>query len=214
MTIIAFPSVEDADEDGFLCIGGDLEVESLLLAYSSGIFPWPIREGMLTWFAPPRRAVLFLSEFRVSRTLKKDLKNHPFEIRIDHAFAEVIKRCAESTNRGKQKGTWITRAMVKGYTALHKAGYAHSVESYLNGDLVGGLYGVQIGKMFAGESMFFREPNASKIALCALVDNLKAQGVEWIDCQVMNPLFESFGAREVARVEFMKMLRKAIGAAP
>lgn len=212
MVITRFPPVESADRHGLLAVGGDVEVPSLLLAYKSGIFPWPIEEDVLTWFAPPRRALLFLDRFHAPRSLLKMRKREApiLEIRFDHDFETVIRACSELENRGKQQGTWITQEMIAGYIELHKAGYAHSVECYVGGELRGGLYGVSIGRMFAGESMFYRYPNASKYCLLALVERLVEKGVPWIDCQVMTPFFESLGAVEVSRKEFMRLLSDAI----
>lgn len=210
MVIERFPPVERADEYGLLAAGGDLEVESLLLAYRSGIFPWPIYEDTLTWFAPPRRAVLKLSEFHISKSLAKARKITPLSFTIDRKFSEVITGCREASNRHASAGTWISDEIVAGYSELHRAGYCHSIEANHGDNLVGGLYGVSLGKMFCGESMFYREPNASKLALCFLVDHLRSQGVTWIDCQVMTPLFKTFGAREITRNAFMKLLQESL----
>jgi leucyl/phenylalanyl-tRNA---protein transferase len=210
MVVEAFPPVDAADEYGLLAIGGDLDVDSLLLAYKSGVFPWPIERRILTWFAPPRRAILRLEDFHVPRSLKREFKRREWTFSIDQAFPEVIKACAQSKNRKGQRGTWIIPPMVKAYLDLHRSGYAHSVECWFQGELSGGLYGVALGRMFAGESMFYNRPNASKLAVCHLVEELKRQEVEWLDCQVMTPLFKSFGAVEVTREDFMKMLAQAL----
>lgn len=212
MVITRFPPVESADRHGLLAVGGDVEVPSLLLAYKSGIFPWPVEEDVLTWFAPPKRAILFLDRFHAPRSLLKMRKREAaiLEIKFDQAFEPVIRACSELENRGKQQGTWITREMISGYIELYKAGFAHSVECYVRGELSGGLYGVSIGHMFAGESMFYRHPNASKYCLLALVELLTERGVPWIDCQVMTPFFESLGAIEISRAEFMRLLSEAV----
>jgi len=210
MVITRFPPVEKADRYGLLALGGDLEIDSLLLAYRSGIFPWPFDEETLAWFAPPRRAVLFLRDFHVSRSLERERKRSKFDFRIDQAFPEVIRRCAEAKNRGVQAGTWITQGIIESYIRLHQAGFAHSIECWLDGQLTGGLYGVSIGAMFAGESMFYRRSNASKLALWFLVEHLRQKKAEWIDCQVMTPLLRSFGAVEIQRDEFMALLLKAV----
>lgn len=210
MAILQFPPIESADEDGFLALGGDLEVPSLVLAYSSGIFPWPnpwLDE--IPWFSPDPRAVLFLDEFRASTSLRKVLRRGAFTVCFNTNFRAVIEGCAASEHRQHGASTWIREDLVEAYTALHHAGYAHSVESYLGEKLVGGLYGVSIGKMFAGESMFYLEPNASKVAFATLVEHLKGFGVRWIDCQMITPLFESFGAREIPRAEYLKLLATA-----
>ena len=210
MVIQAFPPLSKADKHGLLAIGGDLEVPSLLLAYSQGIFPWPFSDQTLAWFAPPMRALLFADKVHISQSLKKELKRARFEITTDTAFAEVIQACSELKNRGKQQGTWITDEMIEAYLALHEAGFAHSFEAKLDGELVGGLYGVRIGRYFSAESMFYRVPNASKVVLVKTIEHLKASGVDWIDCQVITPATESFGAVEIPRAEFMKLLSKAI----
>ena len=216
MAVLKFPSVETADEMGLLAVGGDLEVESLLLAYRSGIFPWPLSDdGTLTWFSPPMRTLLFLDRVHISRTLKKKLKSGEFTFSFNTAFVEVINACAVAKNRKGQFGTWITEEMVEGYIELHHAGYAHSVECSVEckrgSRLVGGLYGVSIGGMFAGESMFYHETDASKLALCVLVERLREQGVEWIDCQQTTPLLSSFGAEEVERSRFIALLSESLG---
>lgn len=209
MTILEFPPLEDADENGILAVGGDLEVESLLLAYKSGIFPWPI-QNLIVWFSPPKRTVLFMDEVHISKSLQKELKRGKFSFAIDRAFEEVIMACAEFKERQGQRGTWINSDIVQAYSTFHKAGYAHSIECYEGENLVGGLYGVSIGHMFAGESMFHRKSNTSKLSLCYLLDYLRPKGVKWIDCQVMTPLLRSFGAREIERDEFLKLLDSAV----
>ncbi len=210
MVIEKFPPLETADENGFLAIGGDFEVESLLLAYKSGIFPWPMEEDYITWFAPPKRFLLFLDEVKISKSLKKIIDNNDFEIRVNTNFKKVVESCREIINRGSQDGTWILKEMIYAYTALHSEGYATSIETYLDNKLVGGLYGVNIGAMFAGESMFYRVPNASKVALVYLFNQLKEKGVKWIDCQQNTPFLKSFGGREIDRDEFMKLLKESI----
>src|SRR5690606_17061009 len=155
----SFPPVDRADEFGLLAIGGDLDVDSLLLAYRSGIFPWPIQNGLLTWFAPPRRAVLFLDEFHISKSLRRERRRKGCHVRTNTAFREVVEACADSSHRRNQRGTWINDDILEAYVALHKAGFAHSVEVYVEDRLIGGVYGVALGLMFAGESMFHRESN-------------------------------------------------------
>ena len=210
MGITEFPDVSFADRAGLLAVGGDLEVSSLLLAYRSGIFPWPIAgEDLLLWFAPPKRAVLFFDEFHISRSLRKKLKKSELTFRIDSAFEMVIRSCARCRRPG-QEGTWITQQMTEAYLALHEAGYCHSIESYRGDRCVGGLYGVSIGGMFAGESMFYHEPDASKLAFCWLIEYLKMRGASWIDCQQITPLMAHFGAREVERQVFAKLLEQAV----
>jgi leucyl/phenylalanyl-tRNA---protein transferase len=207
MVVKVFPSVDNTDEHGLIAVGGDLEVETLILAYKSGIFPWPINGEMLTWFAPPQRGVLFFSKLHVSRSLKKTLNSRIYNVRKNCAFSEVIKACATSSYR---TGTWISREMQLAYINLHNFGYANSYETYYQGELVGGIYGVEIGKMFAGESMFYRRTDASKIAFLVAIDDLKNRGFTWIDCQMLTPLLKSFGAELIDRADFQIMLQKAI----
>ncbi|NLF25699.1 MAG: leucyl/phenylalanyl-tRNA--protein transferase [Deltaproteobacteria bacterium] len=214
MVIQAFPPVELADLNGFLALGGDLEVDSLLLAYKSGIFPWPSDPGHLAWFAPPKRTVLFLKDAHISKSLQKARKRREYSYQCNTNFAEILAECAKLKNRGNQEGTWITPQMQRAYLNLHHAGYCHCFGCYHNHNLIGGLYGVSIGKMFAGESMFYRKTNASKLTLCFLIDFLKEQGVDWIDCQVMTPLLKSFGAVQIEREKFMHLLTVAINQTP
>ena len=209
--ILEFPPVQNADKNGLLAIGGDLEVGSLLLAYRSGIFPWPFDEETLAWFSPPQRAILFFDNFHISRSLEKARNKTTFTFSIDGDFKGVMRHCAELKNRSRQHGTWITPDVIESYYKLHKEGCAHSFECYDGEELVGGVYGVSIGKMFAAESMFYRRPNASKFALCNLIDYLKLQGATWIDVQVLNPFTQKLGAIDVPRREFMKLLKVATG---
>jgi leucyl/phenylalanyl-tRNA--protein transferase len=210
-SLVTFPPVEYADEEGFLAWGGDLEPETLRLAYLSGIFPWPMDNLPLLWFAPPERAILRLGDFHISRSLQKLLRQKPWQMRVDADFDAVIEACARAPRRG-QDGTWITRDMQRAYKRLHQSGEAHSIEIYLENELVGGLYGVSWGSYFAGESMFHHVSGASKVALVFLVEHLQKQGVTWLDCEVLNPLFESFGAKEIPRDDFMGMLKAALKA--
>ena len=210
MVIEAFPPLSEADESGFLAVGGDLEPESLLLAYRSGIFPWPVRERQLAWFSPPKRGVLFLKDFHPGRTLQKVRSRAGWSYSFNKRFDEVITACALTPHRRGQSGTWITRQMIRGYSEFHRAGFAQSVETYFEGELVGGLYGVAIGGFFAGESMFFTRSDASKLALCHLVEHLRAFDVPWIDCQMVTPLFESFGAVEIKREQYLELLATEI----
>lgn len=210
MAITEFPPTDLADEDGLIGVGGDLEVESLLLAYRSGIFPWPADENLLLWFSPPQRAVIFLNQLHLPRSLVKAKRKAPFEVRFNYNFRAVIEACAELTNRGEQRGTWITSDMLDAYCDLHQAGFAHSVEAYQNKKLVGGVYGVNIGRMFAAESAFYRAENASKLAFIELIERLRKHGTEWIDCQQLTPFSSAFGAREVSRESYLEMLTKAL----
>lgn len=206
MVITRFPPIESADEHGLLAVGGDLDPESILLAYRQGIFPWPVDDQTLAWFAPPERAVIFLKDLHVSRSLKRALRKQNFIHHRDRDFSSVINLCAEVVNRGEQDGTWITPNMIAAYQQLFDLGYCHSFESYIDDSLVGGLYGIQIGKFFAAESSFFRVANASKAAMCFMVEYLKECGIEWFDCQVLTPLSEGFGARVISREEYMELL--------
>lgn len=212
MAIEAFPPLETADEYGLLALGGDLSVESLLLSYRNGIFPWPTSEvDLIPWFAPKLRCILKLENFHISKSLLKLSKRGIYTFAVNRDFPAVIKYCANVSNRTGESGTWITQGMIDAYIDLHKAGYAHSIECYRKSSLVGGLYGVSIGHMFAGESMFHLESNTSKLSLLYLVELLRLKDVKWIDCQQLTPLLASFGAEVIFRDEFMKMLGKAVG---
>lgn len=207
-----FPDPETADRFGLVAIGGDLDPETLLLAYSSGIFPWPVDEDEeLTWFSPAERAVLFLDRVKIPRSLAKERRRGLFCFGINSNFEAVIDGCRESF-RPYQFGTWITSEMREAYLRFNQLGFAHSIECYLRdepeAEPVGGLYGVAIGAMFAGESMFFKAPNASKLSLWFLIERLRAAGVPWIDCQQMTPLLASFGAVTIKRREFVSLVRE------
>jgi leucyl/phenylalanyl-tRNA--protein transferase len=203
VAILEFPEVESADEDGLIAIGGDLEPESLLLAYRSGIFPWPV-DNVLAWWSPPERGVVFLDELHISRSLQRELSRARYETRINHAFSEVITRCAEIVNRGDQGGTWITPYLLDAYIEFSKLGYTRSFESYYNGELVGGLYGVMIDGFFVAESSFYRMPNASKVAFVAMAEHLRSLGMTWFDCQMVTPFSKGFGAKAIPRSQFMQ----------
>jgi leucyl/phenylalanyl-tRNA--protein transferase len=177
-------------------------VPRLLAAYRSGIFPWYSGDEPILWWSPDPRMVLFCDELKVSRSLSKNVRNKGFETRIDTAFAKVIKACAGP--RKSEKGTWISPEMQAAYVALHRAGHAHSFETWLDGRLVGGLYGVRIGRMFYGESMFSTETDASKVALVGLVEELRRRDMPLIDCQQRTPLLASLGAREIPRRQFLR----------
>jgi leucyl/phenylalanyl-tRNA--protein transferase len=205
---LSFPPVHLSEPDGLLAMGGDLSPERILLAYRNGIFPW--YEGThILWWSPDPRFVLFPAELKVSKSTQALLKKNAFDITVNKAFREVINQCRTIT-RKDQEGTWITPAVKDAYTKLHELGYAHSAEVWENGELVGGLYGVRIGKVFFGESMFSKKSNASKYAFTRYVQLLQSEGVELIDCQVYTPYLESFGARMLERGEFVKMLKKLI----
>lgn len=205
----AFPPVERAlqEPNGLLATGGDLSVARLLDAYRHGIFPWFNPGDPILWWAPDPRMVLFPDEVRVSRSLAKRMRQGGFEIRTDTAFVEVMQACAAPRSReAGHTGTWIAPAMVAAYTRLHQQGYAHSVEVWEHGALVGGLYGVAIGRMFYGESMFSRMPDASKIALVHLCRQLQRWGFGMIDCQMETAHLASMGARPIARSIFCTKL--------
>jgi len=209
----AFPPLEQAlhDPDGLLCAGGDLSAARLVEAYRRGIFPWFSEGQPILWWSPDPRAVLFPGEFRISRSLGKTLRNRGFDTSLDLAFADVVAHCADEELR--PEGTWISPDMRSAYLALHRLGYAHSIETWLDGRLVGGLYGVAVGRVFFGESMFSVERDASKAALKRLVDESVARSVQLIDCQLASPHLESLGARCIARTEFSELLSRAIPAA-
>ena len=204
---LLFPPVDLAEPDGLLAIGGDLSVERLLLAYRSGVFPWYEGEHIL-WWCPDPRFVLFPPELKVSKTMKRLIRKNVFDFTINKAFKEVIHECKKIKRPGQQ-GTWITPEMYAAYVEFHRLGYAHSAEAWHNGVLVGGIYGVDAGGAFAGESMFHLESNASKFALLHLVEHLAAHGLDWLDIQVMTPHLESFGARPIPRSEFLQRLSSA-----
>lgn len=215
--IFEFPPLETADPDGLLAVGGDLEVGSLKLAYSSGIFPWPRGKHELLWFAPPERSVLFLDKFRMPRSLHKEWKRAKYEFKINCNFEKVIRRCANIPRRG-QNGTWITPGIIKAYCEFHQSGFCHSIECYKDKQLVAGLYCPSIGGMVAGESMFHEVANTSKLCLVFLAQYLKERGAKWIDFQVhktdlvVSPLLKSLGAIAVPRQEFMSLLKQALHA--
>jgi leucyl/phenylalanyl-tRNA--protein transferase len=201
---LQFPPVEMADEDGLLAIGGDLSRERLLQAYRHGIFPWYENKYIL-WWCPDPRFVLFPPELRISSSMKQLLKKESFEFSVNTDFKGVISHCKSVSRRG-QEGTWITEEMRNAYTDLHLAGYAHSAEVRLNGKLVGGLYGIRLGKVFFGESMFSLESNASKYAFIKYVEHLRSENVGLIDCQIYTAHLESLGARMIPRSQFLSLM--------
>lgn len=204
---LVFPHPELAEEDGLLGVGGDLSTERLLLAYRNGIFPWYGKGDPIMWWSPDPRCVLFPEKLKVSTRLRRTLKRGDIEVTFDRRFADVIKHCA-TVKRPSQRGTWITPAMVAAYRRLHDEGHAHSVEVMMEGELAGGLYGVSVGKVFCGESMFSLRPDASKIALVHLVHRLQEWHFPIIDCQVTNPYLLSMGAEEISRKAFLKYVEK------
>ncbi|MEM7085383.1 MAG: leucyl/phenylalanyl-tRNA--protein transferase [Bacteroidota bacterium] len=202
-----FPNVNEAGQDGLLAVGGDLSVERLLLAYRSGIFPWFNDGDPILWWSPDPRMVLFPEKLKVSKSLRRLIRQNPFEVSFNKAFNEVMRQCA-SIKRDGQAGTWITDEMLEAYQRLNDLGHAHSVEIWENGKLVGGLYGIDLPekKTFCGESMFSQVSNASKVALYYLVAHLRSKKYKIIDCQIFNPHLESLGAEEIERIEFLKYL--------
>ena len=202
-----FPPLNHAlsEPNGLIAIGGDLSLSRLLNAYQHGIFPWFSEGEPILWWSPNPRMVLFPDELKISNSLKKTLKNKPFEVRFNTAFRQVISACSH-TPRADQPGTWITQGIIDAYCALHDAGYAISAECWQNNTLVGGCYGVKIGKMFYGESMFHHVTDASKVAFVHLVQQLKSQGVGLIDCQMKTAHLARFGAKEIPRDAFFEHL--------
>jgi leucyl/phenylalanyl-tRNA--protein transferase len=191
-----------------VAVGDDLGVETLRDAYHHGIFPWPHEDFTLPWFSPRKRTVIIFDELHVGRTLRREQKKSALTFTIDRDFPSVIDACAAAPRPG-QDGTWIAPQIVKAYTALHAAGDAHSVEAWEEGQLAGGLYGVDAGGVFTGESMFHRRPGASKLALLFLIEHLRARGAAWLDCQVMTEHMAALGAREITRTRFLDMLAAA-----
>lgn len=204
-----FPEPSLAGEDGLLAAGGTLEVEVLLEAYSRGIFPWYSEGSPILWWSPDPRMVLFPDRFRVSKSFGQTLRKRVFEIRMDTVFEDVIRHCSRQPRPG-QEGTWITPEMIDAYIRLHKEGYAHSVESWKEGKLAGGLYGVSLGGAFFGESMFHLERDASKVAFYQLVEFAKGKGFDLIDAQQSTAHIKSLGAGEIPRERFLQLLAKSL----
>jgi leucyl/phenylalanyl-tRNA--protein transferase len=203
---LEFPPAELADEDGLLAIGGDLSMQRLLLAYRKGIFPW-YESRYILWWCPDPRFVLFPGELKISSSMKQVLKKPAFEFSVNRRFGEVISACKSIPRRG-QDGTWISDDMRNAYINLHRHGYAHSAEAWKDGELAGGLYGIRLGKVFFGESMFSRVSNASKFAFIHYVQQLQSEGVQLIDCQVYTAHLESLGARMIPREDFLALVGK------
>lgn len=205
MPVIEFPDPRTATDEGILAVGGDLHPETLRLAYRQGIFPWPVEGLPLLWFSPPERAVLEFRDLHVPRSLARARRRARLHFSIDRAFAEVIGACAEMPRPG-QDGTWITPQMRAAYVRLHRLGVAHSAEAWDAGQLVGGVYGVDVDGAFAAESMFYRQPDASKLALLHLIEHLRDRGLDWIDIQVLTPHLARLGAKTISREEFLSRL--------
>ena len=206
---LVFPSPEYADPSGLLAVGGDLSSKRLLEAYRLGIFPWYSDEQPILWWSPDPRLVLELKNFKLSRSMRKTIKKEIFRVTFDRAFEEVIRACASVPREG-QRGTWITAEMQEAYIQLHGLGFAHSVESWIDGELAGGLYGVSLGKAFFGESMFHHKSDGSKVALAALVERLKQWGFHFIDAQMTTEHMLRLGASEMPRRIFLKRLASAL----
>lgn len=204
-----FPSPEEADPDGLLAVGGDLSPQRLLNAYACGIFPWYAPGSPILWWSTDPRLVLFPSEMHIPRSLRRVLNSDRFEITFDRAFEGVISSCASRPRPG-QEGTWIVSDMIAAYTRLHELGVAHSVETWQGDRLVGGLYGVALGRAFFGESMFYAEPDASKVAFVHLVRRLEERQYDLVDCQQTTEHLQRFGAREVRRKHFLQRLALAL----
>ncbi len=205
---IRFPPVNFAEPDGLLAIGGDLSTDRILAAYRNGIFPWYEGEHIL-WWSPDPRFVLLPGELRISRSMKAIIRKQEFEFRVNTAFKDVIHNCRIAERPG-QDGTWITDEMEKAYNRLHQQGYAHSAEAWKDGKLAGGLYGIRLGNVFFGESMFSNLDNSSKFAFISYVEEIQRQGVELIDCQVYTAHLETLGARMISRKDFIASLQRLL----
>lgn len=204
---LIFPSVEMATEEGIVALGGDLSAERLLLAYRSGIFPWYSEGEPIIWWSPDPRFVLLPEKLRVTKSMQSVLNNGTFRFTINRAFTAVLQNCKTIT-RKEQEGTWITPAVQQAYTQLHQLGFAHSAEAWINGELAGGLYGIRLGNVFFGESMFSKVSNASKFAFINYVRQLQKEKVALIDCQVYTAHLESLGANMMVRKKFMDLLKE------
>lgn len=206
---LEFPPADNANEDGLLAVGGDLSPARLLLAYKSGIFPWFNEDSLILWWSPDPRMVLFPQKIRISKSMRHILSGKRFRLTRDKSFKEVIENCADIERTG-QEGTWITDNMKEAYLQLHQQGIARSYEVWEEGKLVGGLYGIDLGQVFCGESMFSKTSNASKYAFIHLAKDLEKQGYKFIDCQVYNRHLESLGAEEIPRKEFLELLQAEV----
>jgi leucyl/phenylalanyl-tRNA---protein transferase len=202
---LVFPHPENAVEDGILAVGGDLSTERILIAYQNGIFPWYNEGDPIIWWSPDPRCVLYTDELKVSKSMRSLFKKNEFRVTVDHEFKQVMAVC-KTTPRLGQDGTWINTEMQQAYFELHNLGFAHSVEVWKEDELVGGLYGIFIGRCFFGESMFAKQSNASKYGFITLVNALKEAGVELIDCQTTTPHLLSLGAKEIDRNDFLDHL--------
>lgn len=203
---LKFPDPRMADSEGLVAVGGDLSVDRLLLAYRSGLFPWTV--SPISWWSPDPRAILEFDKLHIGESLKKVLRKNIFRVTVDQAFAQVIAQCAKPAP-GRNE-TWITGEFIAAYTLLHEQGHAHSLECWLNDELVGGIYGVAIGGFFTGESMFHRVSNASKVALCHLVEHLQKREFKLLDIQMLTPVTKQMGGTTISREDYLERLRKAV----
>lgn len=208
---LVFPDPSLSEDDGLLAIEGDLSPERLLLAYSNGIFPWFSDDEPILWWSPDPRFIVYPKDIRISHSMKKLLKKNTYRVSFDTCFRDVISNCS---NTRKETGTWITNEMIEAYCKLHELGYAHSVETWHQDKLVGGLYGISMGKCFFGESMFSTMDNASKVAFITLGKSLEEKGFSMIDCQVHTTHLESLGAVYITREKFLELIKKEISITP
>ena len=204
-----FPDPNQAERDGLIAFGGDLCPERILSAYSQGIFPWYSPGDPILWWSPDPRFILFPQKFHISKSLSKIIRKSNYTITMDQAFKSVLQECAVIREESGC-GTWITSNMIRAYSKLYEMGFAHSVETWMDGQLAGGLYGISLGRMFAGESMFFRKSNASKLALVALVSFARSYKFDFIDCQVDTSHLKTFGAENIPRNKFLQLLNKTL----
>lgn len=205
---LVFPDPHDGSEEGILAVGGDLSSDRLLLAYEMGIFPWFSPPDPILWWSPDPRCILHVDELKISKSMRNVLNQRKYRVTLDQSFVEVVKACQVAPR--KEDGTWITEDIIAAYSKLHDLGVAHSVEVWENEELVGGLYGVSLGSMFFGESMFARKSNASKVGFISLVNLLKNKGFQIIDCQVYNDHLGSLGAKDISRDSFQTLLTEAL----
>ncbi|MGE0632573.1 MAG: leucyl/phenylalanyl-tRNA--protein transferase [Pseudobdellovibrionaceae bacterium] len=204
---IDFPDPHYADEDGLLAIGGKLDIPTLVTAYYHGIFPWP-QDGLpMLWFSPGHRGILEFKDLHLPKSLQKEIRKPKYSYSMNTAFEKVIAECAKQMRPGQQ-GTWILPVMKKQYLEFHRSGFAHSFEVWEEGDLIGGLYGVEVAGVFSGESMFFKKPNASKLALVHAVECLRKKGMSWIDIQMVTPVLESMGGKYIDRSDYLEKIEK------
>ncbi len=204
--LLPFPDVEQANEEGLIAIGGDLSVYRLISAYAQGIFPWYSTPPIL-WHTPDPRMLLLLEDFHIARSLRRTIKKQIFSVTFDKAFGQVLSNCSELR---QDEGTWLNKEMIEAYLKMHEIGLAHSVEAWYGDELAGGLYGIAMGRAFFGESMFFKKPDASKVALAALVERLKQHGYMFIDCQVYTDNLFRFGAEMFDREDFLEILHESL----